>query len=137
MTKTEYNPKTGEIGFRWACSDGSLFALNTNEDRKFLDGELDRETQYADISVDPIEVKPRPSFTAEADKQSIFADGTDVITVTGLPQGDTRVSISGPIGTSWVENRDQITLTVNIPGRYRIRFTQFPYKDSTVEFDAT
>lgn len=137
MTKTEFNPNTGEIGQQWASSDPEFFILNTNEDREFLDGEYKRETHYVDISLDPIEVKARPSFTATADKTSITADGADVLTVSGLPEGNTRVAISGPITTSWIEDRNQITLTVNIPGSYQIRFTQFPYLPSSVDFDAT
>lgn len=137
MTKTEYNPKTGEIGFEWNCSNGSLFDLNTNEDREFIDGALNKDTQYLDITVDPIEVKARPTFSATPDKTELRADGADTLTITGLPEGETKVSIFGPISTSWIEVRDEIAITVNIPGDYKVRFSQFPYIDNVVEFNAT
>lgn len=136
MIKTEFNPNTGEIGQQWASSDLGFFALNTSGEREFLDGEYKRETHYVDISLDPVEVKARPSFTATADKTTIVANGSDVLTVSGLPEGSTRVAISGPITTAWIEDRNQITLTANIPGSYQIRFTQFPYLPSSVDFDA-
>lgn len=137
MIKTAYNPNTGEVGMDWSCSDGSVFELNTNPDREFWDDLLDRKTQFIDVSTIPMTVKNRPEQVITQDKTTIAADGSDAIAISGLPDGDTKVTIYGPISTSWVENRGDITLTVNIPGEYRVRFEHFPYIEKQVTFNAT
>jgi hypothetical protein len=136
MTKTEYNPKTGEIGFEWNCSNGSLFELNTNESRSFIDGVLNRDTQYLDITADPIEVRARPTFSATPDKTEISADGVEVMTISGLPKGVTKITIFGPVALSYEETRQKATISTNVAGAYRVRCSQWPYIDAEVTFNA-
>lgn len=137
MTKSEIDPKTGEIRHLWQSSDDAIFELNKNEDRDFIDGEYDGKKKYYDLSASPPVVKDRPVFTPVQDKQTIKADGVDVLTVTGLPSGETKCKVVGPIMLTYSENSKKATITTNVAGAYRLRFLHWPYQDADVEFYAS
>lgn len=137
MTKSEIDPATGEIRHVWQSPDDSIFAMNKNADRDFIDGEFDGKIKYYDLSASPPVVKDRPVFTPVQDKKIIKADGADVLTVTGLPSGETKCKVVGPIMLTYSENSTKATITTNVAGAYRLRFLHFPYQDADIEFDAS
>ena len=78
----------------------------------------------------------RPTFALTVDKSSITADGHDVITISGLPDGACQVMLWGAVVDSWEQEGD-IQLTANLPGNYQLRISQWPYQDQEISFDAT
>lgn len=81
-------------------------------------------------------IKDRPTFEPLADKASIASDGVEVLTITKLPRGTTSFELMGPVSDSWTETRFKTDLTINVPGHYKLKITQWPYQDREVEFDA-
>ena len=81
-------------------------------------------------------VVARPTWTPIVSTALIPADGQTPITVDQIP-ATAAVEVLGPILDSWSESSGQIDLTVDIPGRYTIRVSPFPYQDVEVKFDAT
>jgi hypothetical protein len=82
-------------------------------------------------------VMDRPTFEPLADKVMIDADGIDALTITKLPKGTTHLELFGPVSDSWTETRQKTDLTINVPGHYKLKITQWPYQDREIEFDAT
>lgn len=136
MIKTPYNPQTGELGLPWDLSCEENFELNRSATQEFIDGICKTDTQYVDVSKTSHTLKDRPVFTPSADKAILLADGADVLTITKLPRGTTSFELLGPVMDSWTETRLKTDLTINVPGHYKLKITQWPYQDREIEFDA-
>jgi hypothetical protein len=128
---TEYKIASGEFGLFWGFADEETFQLNKKDGYGYLAGRYNSKTQYVNQGF----VVNRPAFTLSADKQSIAADGQDVITISGLPEGVCQVMLWGAVVDSWEQEGD-IQLTANIPGAYQLRISQWPYQDQEISFDA-
>ena len=129
---TEYNAATGRIGLYWGFANQEMFDLNKKEGLDYIDGRYNGAEQYVVNS----EIQPRPTFTPTADKTTIKADGVDVITISGLPSAMNEFRLDGPAYDAW-EQMGDVQLTVNLPGTYTLRISQWPYQDAEVTFNAS
>lgn len=134
---TEFNPNTGEMGGVWYITDQKNWEINRSGDRDFVEGSFEKDSNYVDIKTVTKVVRVRPTFEPLADKSAICADGVDVLTVSQLPRGTTQLQLTGPVTDTWTETRQKTDLTINVPGRYKLKIAQWPYQDCEVEFDAT
>lgn len=134
---TPYNPQTGRISKPWYSSNPNTFELNASPEQQFIAGEFDGDIHYVDLAVSPMLIKDRPTFQPLADKSSIAANGVEVLTVTKLPKGTTQIELIGPVSDTWNETRQKTDFTINVPGHYKLKISQWPYQDREVEFDAT
>lgn len=96
----------------------------------------DADVNYRDMYVVDGEIIPRPVFSLLADKTTIAADGVEVLLVSGYPPNST-ISIVGPISEEWVEQEQDVGITVNIPGEYVVSAAKFPYLSQKVIFNAS
>jgi hypothetical protein len=127
----EYD-STGKILCVLTASTAELYEANKREGYFYIDGFADSRTSYV---VDEA-LQPRPTFTLTADKTSIAADGQDVITISGLPEGDCQLNLCGPVSDLWTQTGD-VELTVNMAGEYTLRVSQWPYIDQEITFNAS
>jgi hypothetical protein len=113
-------------------SNQSSVEINKRQGFSYIDGEFGGTSFYVKENT----VTPRPTFTLTADKTSIVADGQDVITISGLPEGECDVQLWGAVNDQWTQTGD-IQLTANIPGAYQIRVSQWPYQEQEITFNAS
>lgn len=129
---TECKKTDGRFGLILGFPDEATLQLNRRDDIDFIDGEIDQSLFYMKKGV----LTERPLMAALSDKSSIKADGLDVLTVSNLPKGVTTLRLVGPLCDSWDEKSNQADFTVNVPGRYQLVISQFPFKDMELEFNA-
>jgi len=111
-----------------------MFELQIDEEgnrRPIMAGNADPKTQY----VQDAEVVARPTFAVAFSAMSAAADGSEEITLSGLPAG-VAVSVAGPAAISGVTDGSDIVLTFVLPGRYMVRLKLFPYQDMEVTLNA-
>lgn len=133
ISLTEYIPATGKITRIMSATFLESLNLNKRKGYGYFEGEAFSRTQYISNRL----VVGRPIFVPVADKETISADGVDILAITGLPEGKTNVKLTGPVFDQWVETADTIELTVNMPGTYTIFLEQWPYQDAEVTFNAS
>lgn len=129
---TEYEISTGRILLVRGFPDQETLNLNLVDGHNFIEGYFNGGEMYF-VDDQPVS---RPTFTPIATKTLIEANGTDVLTITDLPTGECEIHLWGPASDSWAQDGD-IKLTVNMPGAYTIRISQWPYQDAEVTFNAT
>lgn len=129
---SEYLKENGKIVMNSTFDSIEVMNLNKSDTRDFVDGHHDGSKVYVNSGVPT----PRPIFTLTADKKTIKANGQEHITINGLPEGICQAMIWGAVYDAWEQEGD-IQLTVNMPGSYTLRISQWPYQDSEVTFDAT
>ena len=117
---SEYLTENGRIVMNYTFDSIEVMNLNKRDGRDFVDGHHDGSKVYVDSEAPT----PRPAFTPTADKESIKADGVEVITITGLPEGICQIMIYGAVYDVWEQEGD-IELTVNMPGKYTLRISQW------------
>jgi hypothetical protein len=133
ISLTEYIPATGKITRIMSATFLESLELNKREGYAYFEGEAYSRTQY----ISGGEIVDRPVFVPVADKQTISADGVDVITITGLPTGSTDIKLVGPVFDQWTDTEYTVELTVNMQGSYTISFEHWPYQDAEVTFNAS
>lgn len=131
MQYTKIDLATGKIVEWLTFSEQVDVELNSSEDFPLIEGHASPTAYYLEN-----EFVERPTFTLIADKTTIAPDGSDVITITGVPTGDFDVLLSGAVSDSWTQSGD-IEITVNLPGDYRLRVAQWPYQDAEIRFNAS
>ena len=129
---TECRKTDGRLGLILGFPDEATLQLNRRDDIDFIEGEIDQSLFFMKKGV----LTERPSMAALADKSSIKADGVDVLIVSNLPKGVTTLRLVGPLCDSWDETGKETDFTVNVPGRYRLVISQFPFKDMELQFNA-
>ncbi|MFV3131961.1 hypothetical protein [Niveispirillum sp. KHB5.9] len=77
-------------------------------------------------------ITPRP-ILPQFDKTSILADGTDIATLSGLPDPCT-VLVNGEEHTI---TGGTLELDADYPGTWRVEIRHFPYRDFVQEITAT
>ena len=92
-------------------------------------GDLDRNWVQDGRIVD------RPALDYRLSARSAPADGTSVVTLSGVPAG-ASIDILGPAGASGAASGADIELTFALPGRYTILIKLFPYLDVKETVDA-
>lgn len=132
MQVTRIQTATGMLVSNESYSEQIDFDLNQQDGTFCLDGWSDLQADYYDGT----EIVPRPTFTPSADKESIKADGVEVITISGLPSAMNEFRLDGPAYDAW-EQMGDVQLTVNLPGTYTLRISQWPYQDAGVTFNAS
>ena len=131
MQYTKIDAKTGKQ-IEWiTLSEVADYEINNSDEFPLIEGTASPTAYYLDG-----EFVERPTFALTVDKSSITADGHDVITISGLPDGACQVMLWGAVVDSWEQEGD-IQLTANLPGNYQLRISQWPYQDQEVSFDAT
>lgn len=133
ITITEYTKDTGKISRMISATLPETLELNKKHGFDYLIGEGYSQTQYI-LNEEIIE---RPIFTPQIDKQTILANGTDIVTISNLIGGEKSVQLIGPVSDQWVEQNTEFALTVNIQGSYTVKITKWPYQDAEVTFNAT
>lgn len=92
----------------------------------------DKRTHYIDQGV----AVERPANPSSADVTTIQADGTDQVTVSGVPAGST-VRIDGPVPVPAAQVDDgTVEFTTDTPGAYRIVIDGFPERRKIIEVQA-
>ena len=132
MRVSEFITESGRIIMNSTFDSESAMDLNRKSGRDFIDGHHDGSKFYVNSNA----ITPRPTFTLTADKTSIAADGQEIITISGLPDGECQVMLWGSVNDQWTQEGD-IQLTANIPGWYQIRVSQWPYQEQEITFNAS
>ena len=104
--------------------------LNTSEQFPLIEGHPSPTSYYSSG-----EFVERPEFTPTKSKDSIQANGQDVLTITGVPKGECKIQLSGPVSDEWTQ-KGKIEITVDVPGAYSVRISQWPYIEKEIRFDA-
>lgn len=133
MIETEYKLDTGEICMTFSFQDEESSLLNHREGYGYISGTFYGDSYYVKDGV----ATERPIMSVSADKSSINADGLDALTISGLPTGNSDISLIGPINDKWSEAERKIQITVNVAGTYRVFISQWPYQYAGVTFNAT
>lgn len=116
---------------RVVTASKKTIALQTMVGEHLYLGLVDGNTQYM---VDD-EPTTRPAMPCVQDKSTIVANGTDVSTISGLPQ-DCHVGISGPVMSSIDVADGSFELTADVSGVYCITITCWPYLKKEFEIVA-
>ena len=74
----------------------------------------------------------RPTMPITVDREQLVADGEDTLTFAGIPAG-ASLSLDGE---TYAMDGTPLELSIDRPGRYRARFTLWPYIDKEVSFEA-
>jgi hypothetical protein len=106
--------------------------MQKQEGEFILFGDANILTDY----IDQGEVVARSTQLTSLNKEILTADGSDSITLTGVPTGtftaintSTKETVSGPIsGTD--------TFSTTVPGIYQIKIESWPYLDFTATIEA-
>jgi hypothetical protein len=93
------------------------------------------EFSRKDIYVKDGAIAERPTFTTTISSETIPADGVSMVTISGFP-ADSSLKISGPIEDTWDETGTTSSITVNLPGTYRVVIQKWPYQYAEVTFNA-
>ena len=128
---TYYDKSTGVFGESWFYQTQETKNLNV-QGRDYVIGKWDTRTYYM-LNAQPTE---RPIFTPTISPGSIPADGVSTVTISGFP-ADSSLKISGPIEDTWDETGTTSSITVNLPGTYRVVIQKWPYQYAEVTFNAT
>lgn len=131
MKYTKVETSTGKIVEFMEFSEESDVALNASDDFAMIEGHPTPTSFYENGAF-----FERPKFDVVANKESIQANGSDVLNVSVELNGMHQVSLLGPVCDEW-EQEGSIELTVNLPGTYLLRISQWPYMDAEVKFNAT
>ena len=94
------------------------------------------EVSRKDIYIKNGTLSERPTFAPSISPSSIAADGASIVKISKFPKNST-LKISGPIEDTWDEPGTTSSITVNLPGTYRVAIQNWPYQDTEVTFDAT
>jgi hypothetical protein len=70
------------------------------------------------------------------DKTTVEADGEDLITMTGLPEG-ASVAISGPVVHDFVHGGGLLEIAFSVPGTYAVEIEAFPNARTSYTVEAT
>jgi len=130
-----YNPDTGKIDFAIGGQPMEL-ALATNVPLGMSALESDEVSSIDRYYIKDETLTERPSFSPTISPTSIPADGVSIVTILGFP-ADSILTISGPISETWTETETSTELTVNLPGKYKVRIENWPHQDAEVTFNAT
>ena len=82
-----YNVNTGEIKMALYTASATFESVDSTPDPDFeiMVGEGRDDRNYIDISVDPVVVKTKGDLSADFDKTTITANGSDAATLSTLP----------------------------------------------------
>jgi hypothetical protein len=144
---TIYNKFTGKIvqTGSFSCDADFVdinFAVKVNyyggSDHDFIDAPADDSIHYV-ITVDGIPaIVPRPILRVSPNKTQVVANGTDSITLRGLPDPCEVIQDSGEPEESRVTvEGGGFVFTAETPGIYRFRIERFPFMPLDLEFTAT
>lgn len=121
MDYTKYDPKTGMIAWVISSDENML----TAEDFPHIPGAYDTAGFFVDIAASPPAIKKRPPQSTRQDKETIAADGEEIMTLSALPvpcmvevDGDRYEVADGLF--EWGTRR---------AGEYALRVTAFPFLD--------
>lgn len=96
-----------------------------------VDEDVDHDTHYIDLATST--AIPRPAMPISVDRLDVTGDGLDEILLSGIPEGALiRLQEDAVIA----EADGEFVGTVELPGRYMLRVTLFPYQDWMELFDA-
>jgi hypothetical protein len=122
MQYQSYEPQTGRI-FRTLLIEPHMVELYEAEGETLFQGEGTGGIDYIDLTQSPPVITPRPAMQVTQNTTAITADGSDAMTLSGLPEpctvtiGDTVYNVSDG-ALEWA------TL---MPATYQIRVEAFPY----------
>jgi hypothetical protein len=133
MSLTEYLADTGKITRMVSATSEENLNLNKRDGFSYISGESFGTIQYVNNNV----IVSRPTFDVKTNKTTIKADGIDEIVFSDLPSGENKISLYVAVNDSWIENNSSFSLTVNMPGQYRMLIQQWPYQDVEVTFNAS
>ena len=103
------------------------------DDPNLIEGVGNALTGYVKDGV----ILPRPALTISAAITTVVANGTDIITIAGIPFGAT-CTLTGPDFTQSAKgDGTDLSLTFAIPGEYNLVVEKFPSLPFTVILHAT
>lgn len=131
MTDWTLFDKQGRILMSVKYSEMNYNDSTYNQGRNVIEGTSDPYLDYVDIGNKTIKKRPKMSLTI--DKTSILANGSDAVTIKGIP--DNAIA---RVGTHEVTITDgTLTFTTDMPGEYTICLECFPYLEEEVTINAT
>lgn len=146
---TIYNKSTGEIVqySSFTCQEdveqiarnyyGRLLFFGVDE-YDFIEAETDPLSQYVVMTGNEVQAIPRPLLVVKASKTALIANGTDTITLSGLPNPCTIVKDLGePEEEAITVEGGGFVFSADDPGLYRFRIERFPFLPLDLEFTAT
>ena len=109
-----------------SCNDESQ--LVAEEGHAYLEAVSNDMSQYVNDGA----IVDKPLLSVIVDKPTITADGSDVVTITGIPEGAT---------VRWndmemIADGNDIEFMTDIVGEHKLRITLWPYKDAEVTIHA-
>jgi hypothetical protein len=144
---TVFNKHTGKIvqSGAFSCDEDFVdmnFAVKVDfyggADHDVIDAPADDLANYV-VMVDNVpSIVPRPILRVSLNKTEIVANGTDSITLRGLPDPCEMVQDPGEPEESRVTvEGGGFVFTAETPGVYRFRIERFPFVPLDLEFTAT
>jgi hypothetical protein len=145
-----YRKDTGEIVqySAFSCEDGDYFgeADNINarldffgsDDHGIIMEPCDRFSQYVTVTQGKPVIIDRPTLRLVLSKETLVANGTDSITLSGLPNPCTVIrDPEEPEEEVVTVTGGGFIFTAENPGMYRFRIDRFPFLPLDLEFIAT
>lgn len=105
----------GEI-LRTGSCPGSMFAIQSEAGENITEGSADDVIQYIDTSLGIPSIANKPALGASIDKTEIVANGTDLATITGLPD-NTTVTVDN---TTYEVTDGELEFSSDVPGTFEI-----------------
>jgi hypothetical protein len=129
----KYDAVSGEILSTGVCQNTTLFLQAAGEPGKMvMGGAANPKTQYMQLG----RLVPRPELNVAINKEEILSDGSDELSIKGLPKG-TVCTVISPHGHDDITiDDDSLEFATEEPGKYEFRFKKFPYIEKKVIFNA-
>lgn len=127
MKVSKYDKGTGRI---LALYDVPNPDDQCGESHGFIEGWYAQDEFYVEHG----KAVKRPVMQLRLDNPEIVADGIGTATVSGIPE-QTEVAITGPVGSPdameniYMVDEGSISMSVALPGEYRIVVSSWPHKE--------
>lgn len=125
-----YDNTSGLIEFIGTSNEPQY--CNPNQTFTFCTDRINVAEQYHDTQTNTLSTRPDIAYTLS--KPTIIADGTDTLTISGLPN---PCQVTWPDGLQSEVTDGEIIFGTDLPGFHEFKLEAFPYKDLTITVEAT